>query len=147
MAEVYYDFSQSLMDSERPTDLGMAELQDYEMVLEEEAYPFEERAIEVHEKNLELMVAGHFNPWIEKSLGQLAGLMPGRYARFEVSSGFIDSIDTYAYRSPAAPGIGLDEATTEQLPEDVGEGQTDPLPESEGGTVEQDDAAEAVVTS
>jgi hypothetical protein len=72
------------------------------MALEEEAYPFEERAIEVHEKNLELMRAGVFNEWIEKSLAQLAVMMPGRYAKFEESSGVIESIDTYVYRVPSS---------------------------------------------
>jgi hypothetical protein len=28
--------------------------------------------------------------------------MPGRYAKAEISSGFLGSIDRYAYRSPAA---------------------------------------------
>ncbi len=105
IAEVYYEFSQSLIDSERPADLSADELQDYEMMIEEEAFPFEERAIEVHEKNLELLANGVFNPWIEKSLDELADLMPGRYAKFEISTGFLDSIDTYAYRSPGASAL------------------------------------------
>jgi hypothetical protein len=43
-----------------------------------------------------------FNSWIEKSLARLAEMMPGRYAKAEISSGFLGSIDRYAYRSPAA---------------------------------------------
>jgi outer membrane protein assembly factor BamD (BamD/ComL family) len=100
MAEVYSDFSQALLGSERPRDLDAAEMRDYETALEEEAFPFEEKAIEVHEKNLELMASGIYNPWIEKSLAELAKLMPGRYAKFETSSGWIASIDSYAYRAP-----------------------------------------------
>ena len=94
------DFSQSLMSSERPKGLSDSEKLDYELVLEEEAYPFEERSIEIHEKNLELMDSGIYNAWIEKSLGKLAELMPGRYAKFEWSSGWIDSLDRYAYEAP-----------------------------------------------
>ncbi len=108
MAEVYFDFSRSLIESERPAGLGAAELQDYELVLEGEAFPFEEKAIAVHVKNLELMAAGVYNGWIEKSLGKLAELMPGRYAKFEASSGFIDSIDRYVYRAPNAAGGAAD---------------------------------------
>jgi tetratricopeptide (TPR) repeat protein len=100
MAEVYTDFSRALIESERPVELSPADLQDYEMALEEEAFPFEEKAIEVHEKNLELMAAGIYNPWIEKSLGELAILVPGRYAKFEASSGLIASLDSYKYRIP-----------------------------------------------
>jgi len=100
IAEIYFEFSKALLESERPADLSAADLMDYEMVLEEEAYPFEELAIEVHEKNLELMSVGVYNTWIEKSLGKLADLMPGRYAKFEESSGLIASIDKYAYQVP-----------------------------------------------
>ncbi len=109
MAEVYSDFSRALIESERPTDLAPADLQTYETVLEEEAYPFEEKAIAVHEKNLELMAAGVFNPWIDKSLARLAVLMPGRYAKPEASSGWIASIDRYAYQPPKVRSPAADE--------------------------------------
>jgi TolA-binding protein len=106
MAQTYLEFSQALLASERPGGLEPSEQQDYELALEEEAFPFEERAIEVHEKNLELLAAGVFNPWIEKSLRKLADLVPGRYAKFEASSGFIASIDAYAYRNPRSGAAG-----------------------------------------
>jgi len=109
MAEIYFDFSKALLESERPAGLDSAQQQDYEMALEEEAFPFEEQAIEVHEKNLDLMSAGVFNAWIEKSLVRLGTLMPGRYAKFEQSSGFIASMDGYEYRSPRAAKAGADE--------------------------------------
>jgi TolA-binding protein len=113
MAEVYFGFSDALIKSERPTGLDATELDDYEMVIEEEAFPFEEQAIEVHEKNLELMVGGIFNSWVEKSLDRLADLMPGRYAIFEISSGFLGSIDSYAYRSPRPPDTAIEEVEEE----------------------------------
>ena len=100
MAEIYSDFSRALNESERPSNLAAAERQDYETALEEEAFPFEEKAIEIHRKNLELLASGIYNPWIEKSLARLAELMPGRYAKFEASSGLVTSIDRYAYRAP-----------------------------------------------
>ncbi|HXV74679.1 MAG TPA: tetratricopeptide repeat protein, partial [Candidatus Polarisedimenticolaceae bacterium] len=100
MAETYFDFSRSLVDSERPVDLEPADLEQYELALEEEAFPFEEKAIDVHEKNIELLQAGLFNGWTEKSLGKLAELVPGRYAKNEMSSDFAGSIDSYVYRSP-----------------------------------------------
>ena len=103
MAEIYSGFSRSLLDSERPAGLDAAAAADYELVIEEEAFPFEEQAIDVHEANRELISAGVYNEWIAKSLEKLALLMPGRYAKAEASSGFIPSIDIYGYRSPAAP--------------------------------------------
>ena len=130
MAEIYFDFSQSLLDSERPADLDPAQMQDYEMVLEEEAFPFEERAIEVHEKNLELLAVGVFNPWIEKSLEKLADMMPGRYAKFEGSTGLIGSIDQYAYRSPNARAPSTDETEVDDGVE-TGEPAATPDPDNE----------------
>jgi tetratricopeptide (TPR) repeat protein len=103
MAEIYFDFSRSLTESERPTDLKPAEMAEYEQALDESAFPFEEKAIQFHEKNLEMLRKGVFNAWIEKSLGRLAVMMPGRYAKPEVSSGFLGAIDGYVYRSPVPP--------------------------------------------
>jgi len=102
MAETYFDFSRSLTESERPTDLKPADLQEYERALDEEAFPFEEKAIGLHEKNLEMMRNGAFNAWTEKSLGRLAELVPGRYGKLETSNGFLEAIDSYVYRTPVS---------------------------------------------
>jgi tetratricopeptide (TPR) repeat protein len=105
MAEVYSDFSRALLESERPAGLDGAALQKYEDQLEEEAFPFEEKAIALHEKNLELMTNGVYGAWTEKSLARLAVLKPGRYAKSEISSGFLGSIDRYEYRKPELIGV------------------------------------------
>ena len=108
IAEIYLEFSVALMGSERPAGLSEAEKIEYELVIEEEAYPFEERAIEVHQQNFELLAVGVYNPWVQDSLDKLSVLMPGRYAKNEISGGFVGSIDSYAYRMPIAPPIGAD---------------------------------------
>ncbi len=110
IAQVYLNFSASLLDSERPAGLSAAEMNSYELVIEEEAYPFEEQAIVVHEQNYELLTAGVYNPWVQKSLDRLADLMPGRYAKSESSEGFVGAVEVYAYRMPNAPdaSIGAD---------------------------------------
>jgi tetratricopeptide (TPR) repeat protein len=108
IAEIYYEFSASLLGSERPAGLSSAEKIDYELVIEEEAYPFEDQAIAVHEENFELLAAGIYNAWVQKSLDKLGVLMPGRYAKSEISDGFVGSIDHYAYRMPIAPEPGLE---------------------------------------
>ncbi|MCZ6888401.1 MAG: hypothetical protein O7H39_07890, partial [Gammaproteobacteria bacterium] len=102
MAEIYSHFGGALLASERPSNLNPAELAEYELAIEEEAFPFEESAIDVHEKNIELMAAGTFNAWVQRSIDQLAVLMPGRYAKYEISSGFIGPAQIFAYRSPEA---------------------------------------------
>src|SRR5262245_22654661 len=93
MAETYFNFSRSVVESERPADLKSADLEAFEMDLDETAFPFEEKAINVHEKNMELLRAGVFNEWTEKSLSRLTELMPGRYAKHETSSGFLGTIE------------------------------------------------------
>ena len=103
IAEIYLEFSNALLSSERPAGLSSAELMDYELVIEEEAYPFEEQAIGVHEKNFEMLAGGIHNPWVQQSLDKLVVLMPGRYARNEISSGYLESVSTYSYRMPNAP--------------------------------------------
>ena len=108
MAEIYGLFGQALLESERPTGMNDDELLEYELVLEAEAFPFEERTISVHEKNLELMVVGTFNGWIQQSLDRLAVLMPGRYAKHEISSGFIGPVEVFAYRSPGVDTLQAD---------------------------------------
>ncbi|MGH8316061.1 MAG: tetratricopeptide repeat protein, partial [Steroidobacterales bacterium] len=95
-----------------PAGLSAADLQKYRDGIEEEAFPFEEKAIAVHEKNLELIGKGIYNAWTEKSLARLAVLKPGRYAKSEISSGFLGSIDRYVYRPPERPGVPVDSAAT-----------------------------------
>jgi hypothetical protein len=92
IAEIYYEFSVALMESERPANLSEEELEQYELVIEEQAYPFEEKAINVHEKNMELLDVGIYNEWIDKSIAKLAVLLPARYAKTEQGSTIITLI-------------------------------------------------------
>jgi len=103
LAEMYYNFNRSLVESERPDDLNAMEKEQYELAIDDQAYPFEEKAIKVHEKNLELLSLGIYNLWIEKSFAKLAKLVPARYAKFEESSGYIGAIDTVSYAALTDP--------------------------------------------
>jgi len=140
IAQTYLNFSTSLVESERPAGMTTAELNAYELVIEEEAYPFEEQAIEVHEANYELLATGIYNPWVQKSLDRLAILMPGRYAKNETSEGFLGSVDMYAYRMPIAVQPAVEQESTadvpapgdavasEESPEDSSEQPESPVP-------------------
>lgn len=111
LAEIYAHFSKSLMESERPEGLDPLELEEYELAIEEQAYPFEEKAIAVHESNLELMYRGVYNNWIDNSLERLAGFLPARYAKTEEESGVIASLEIYNFEilreSPPTSAEGL----------------------------------------
>ncbi|HET9840190.1 MAG TPA: tetratricopeptide repeat protein [Candidatus Angelobacter sp.] len=120
MAETYFDFSRSLKESERPADLKAADLEKFEADLDEAAYPFEDKAIKVHEKNMEMLHAGVFNAWTEKSLSRLAEMVPGRYAKNEMSSGFIGAIDHYVYRSPLAQAASQTASNASTTPSNGG---------------------------
>jgi hypothetical protein len=73
------------------------ELEQYELAIEEQAYPFEEKAITVHESNIKLIYRGVYNVWIEKSLEKLAEFVPARYDKPEETSGIVGSLETYIY--------------------------------------------------
>ena len=110
LAEIYAHFSNALTKSERPVGLSPQEMQEYELAIEEQAFPFEEKAIKVHEKNLELISIGIYNPWIDKSLGRLAKFVPARYDKPEAPSEIVASLETYAFEieRPAPPAAPVD---------------------------------------
>lgn len=83
IADMYADFSRKLMDSERPRNLNELELEEYEIMLEEQAFPFEEKAIDLHETNI-ARLPEVYNEWTLRSIEALAVLMPARYGKKEV---------------------------------------------------------------
>lgn len=97
LGETYAHFSKALTESERPAGLNAKDLQDYELAIEEQAYPFEEKAIAIHEKNLELISLGIYNAWIDKSLERLAKFVPARYDKPEIASELVASLETYTF--------------------------------------------------
>ena len=86
LGQVYEVFGADLMDSERPRDLDAEALDQYDLLLEEQAFPFEEKAIELYKTNTDRVVDGVFDEWVQKSFARLAGLMPARYAKPTASS-------------------------------------------------------------
>jgi tetratricopeptide (TPR) repeat protein len=84
MADLYRDLGKSLLDSERPPGLSPDEREAYDVLLEEQAFPFEEKAIEIHESNARRAADGVYDEWVRKSYAALAQLKPARYARTEL---------------------------------------------------------------
>jgi len=81
IAEMYYGFSQAVMDSARPKGLNDDEMEQYEIGIEDLAFPVEEKAIEIYESTLAHLNQGIFNGWTQKSYQKLATIFPVRYAR------------------------------------------------------------------
>jgi TolA-binding protein len=92
IATVYRDFGKALMASERPKKLSKVELEQYDVLLEEQAFPFEEKATEVHELNARRAQSGLYDQWVKNSFDALRELRPVRYGKNERSEGVIDAI-------------------------------------------------------
>jgi TolA-binding protein len=92
IASVYRDFGKALMASERPKNLSKAELEQYNVLLEEQAFPFEEKATEVHEINAHRAATGVYDKWVKSSFEALRELRPVRYGKTEISQGVVDAI-------------------------------------------------------
>jgi tetratricopeptide (TPR) repeat protein len=138
MAEIYSNLGRSLIESERPAGLAGKAAQDYEIALEDEAFPFEEKAITVHEKNVELMSGGIYNAWVDKSLARLATLSPARYAKAEISSGFVDSLDRYTYRVPERPIVPTETPSVGALAPSTSAWEEGAVPVDESGVANVD---------
>lgn len=83
LGEVYERFSIELMQSDRPKELDADALEQYEILLEEQAFPFEEKAIDLYTANANRAPSGVYDEWVQRSFEQLARLMPARYAKEE----------------------------------------------------------------
>ncbi|MDH5547938.1 MAG: tetratricopeptide repeat protein [Gammaproteobacteria bacterium] len=92
VAEVYADFAKSVMNSVRPKGLKGDELEAYNLELEEQAYPFEEKAIELYQVNAIRIKDGLYDDWIKQSLASLSRLQPTRYGKEERIESAFDGI-------------------------------------------------------
>ena len=91
-AALYRDFGRALMGSQRPKKLSKAELEQYNVMLEEQAFPFEEKAAELHEVNARRSADGIYDQWVKSSFTALGELRPLRYRKAERSEVMIDAI-------------------------------------------------------
>ena len=85
IASIYRDFGKALMTSERPAKLNKVEREQYDVMLEEQAFPFEEKAIDIYEINAAHAAAGIYDQWVQKSFLALRELKPARYGKTERS--------------------------------------------------------------
>ena len=93
IASVYSQLSKDLIQSERPAKLDELALEQYELLLEEQAFPFEEKAIDIFGANAERASEGIYDNWVRKSFSRLAELMPARFAKSERSEALVALLD------------------------------------------------------
>jgi TolA-binding protein len=91
-AELYRKLGKDVLDSERPKNLNKDELEQYESLLEDQSFPFEEQAIQIHEINTALARDGVYDDSVKKSFTALAELKPGRYGKTEVTQDVVTTL-------------------------------------------------------
>lgn len=100
-ADLFQGLARAILDADVPAGLQALEREQYRLLLEEQSQPFEDKAVELHQINLQRMAGGlpggQFNDWIRRSLRALQSLNPGRFERPEIVGPY------FAYALPAAP--------------------------------------------
>jgi hypothetical protein len=67
-------------------------LEQYDLLLEEQAFPFEEQAIELYQANTARAADGVYEGWVQRSFEALSQLMPARYAKLERSEDVVTAL-------------------------------------------------------
>jgi tetratricopeptide (TPR) repeat protein len=93
MADLYRTLAKDIMASERPKGLKGDELEEYNSLLEEQVFPFEEQAIKAHELNVARAKDGVYDEWVRRSYQALAELKPARYGKTEMTQDVVTSLE------------------------------------------------------
>ena len=93
MAELYRTLAHDLLNSERPPNLKGDALEEYNSLLEEQVFPFEEQAIKAHELNAARAKDGLYDEWVRKSFAALAELKPARYGKTELTEDVVAKLE------------------------------------------------------
>lgn len=83
LAKMYQLLAADVMASQLPKGLDELAAEEYNILLEELAYPFEEKAIELFSNNTERAWQGLYDQWIKKSFAALAILEPAKFDKSE----------------------------------------------------------------
>lgn len=92
LGELYYGLARSLDESERPPGLDAQAREQYDLLLQEQAFPFEEQAIKLHEANVKRAQEGIYDDWVRRSYASLAALVPARYARPQKDETYVEAL-------------------------------------------------------
>ncbi len=92
MAGLYQTLAQDVLGSERPRHLNGQELDEYNSLLEDQVFPFEDQAIKIYGLNATRASQGIYDEWVRKSFEALAKLDPARYGKTELMSDVVTTI-------------------------------------------------------
>ena len=91
-AALYQDFAKAMLASERPAGLNKDELEQYDVLLEEQSFPFEEKAGRLFETDARHTLDGLYDDWVRRSYIALARWRPVRFDKPELSEDVIDAV-------------------------------------------------------
>jgi len=92
IANLYQQLGKELRDIKLPKRLSKEERKAYSEILEEQAAPLDQLALELHLGNVERAWSGEFNQWISQSFTEMKSLSPARYNKEEVEVRYGDEI-------------------------------------------------------
>lgn len=92
IGNLYQLFAKDLRGSPIPSGLSENDRQVYREIIDEQASPFEQLAMEVHSANISRAWRGEFNAWIDKSFVSMRELNPERYNKDELIVSYGDEI-------------------------------------------------------
>jgi len=90
LGNIYDQFAKAIQTSDRPRGLSNDELEQYNILLEDQSYSFQEKAIQLYEANIKHIGDGIYDDWTKRSLEALAALYPLRYAKTEQIEAYYD---------------------------------------------------------
>ncbi|MEN8720568.1 MAG: tetratricopeptide repeat protein [Oceanococcaceae bacterium] len=84
IGELYFQLAKGLINLPPPPGMDPLEAEQFTILLEEQAFPLEDRSAEAHEVNATRLAEGIDNEWVQRSLAQLKQILPARYGKTEM---------------------------------------------------------------
>jgi len=89
---LYRQFANELRTTPGPDGLSEGDQTIYAQIIEEQAAPFDQLAVELHQANIQRAWDGAFNEWIDKSFDEMKVLSPERFNKNELIVSYGDGI-------------------------------------------------------
>ncbi len=85
VGELYAVLAKDIMSSQRPKGMSEDELEEYNYLIEDQAFPIEEKAIAIYLSNFNRVTQNIYDNWIKKSHSELIRLQPARFNKQETT--------------------------------------------------------------
>lgn len=89
---LYRQFADELRSAPKPQGLSASDQEVYASIIEEQAAPFDQLAVDLHQANIDRAWGGQFNEWINNSFTEMRALQPERYNKLELIVSYGDGI-------------------------------------------------------